>query len=288
MPDSLGMADVRSLDIDRALKGFANEEFVFKNQLTVTPTSAREIRWWQKTAGVLTDVTTTGITDGRAHQAFGALGQIQETTATRLTSYAKHFDQWSPYFTYADIRDSDPDMFAANLRDLKRAVENKIDYYILNTLSGSVPLSGSAAGTGWDDTTNGNPFMDLLSGSMEIRKQGYDISNVKAWVHPNDFKACVNYFVTVKGSSVPQFASGVVTDGVVTKIANVGLIVSNNATAGQVMLIVPQRTATWKTFTPLTAVTKEEPGVGVQIRVWEDGECLLTDPNAAYLIKNVG
>ena len=163
MADSLGMADVRSLDIDRALKGFADEDFVFKSFLTVTPTSAREMRWWQKTAGVLTDVTTSGITDGKTHQAFGALGQIQEQTATRMTSYAKHFDQWSPYFTYADIKDSDPDMFAANLRDLKRAVENKIDFHILNTLSGSCPLSGSAAGTGCADASNGNPFFTCSS-----------------------------------------------------------------------------------------------------------------------------
>src|SRR3990167_5731092 len=287
MPDSLGMADVRGLDIDRALKGFADESFIFKDFLTVTPTANREIRWWRKTSGVLDSTDTTGITASQIRNAFGTLPPIVEQTATRLTSQVQHFSAQTPLFSYADIRDSDPDMFAANLRDLKRAIENQIDFRIIDTLSGSVLLSGGAMGTGWDDTTNGNPFMDLLSGAMEIRKQGYDISNVKSWVHPNDFKACVNYFVTVKGSSVPQFASGVVTDGVVTRIANVGLIVSNNCTRGQVLMLVPQRTATWKTFTPLTAVTKEEPGVGVQIRVWEDGEVLFTDPNAAFLLKSV-
>ena len=282
------MADVRSLDIDRALKGFADEDFVFKSFLTVTPTSAREMRWWQKTAGVLTDVTTSGITDGKTHQAFGALGQIQEQTATRMTSYAKHFDQWSPYFTYADIKDSDPDMFAANLRYLKRAVENKIDFHILNTLSGSCPLSGSAAGTGWADASNGNPFLDLLSGSTEIRKNGYSITGTVALVHPDNYKHLMNYFVTVKGSSVPQFASSQVADGVLTRISNVRIAVSNNCTEGQVLMLTPQRSATWKTFTPLTAVTKEEPGVGVQIRVWEDGEVLFTDPYSAYLLTGVG
>jgi len=288
MADTLGQADIRGLDIDKTLKGFADEEFVFKDFLTVTPTSNREIRWWQKTAGVLTDVTTTGITDGKSPQAFGALGSIQEQSATRLTSYVQHFDQWSPYFTYADIKDSDPDMFAANIRDLNRAVQNKIDYRILNVLSGSVHLSGSAAGTGWADASNGNPFLDLLSGSTEIRKNGYDISNTVAWVHPTNYKHLMNYFVTIKGSSVPQFASGKVEDGVLTKIANVRIVVSNNATLGQVFMITPQRSATWKTFTPITGITKEEPGVGTQIRVWEDGEVLFTDPKSAYLIKGVG
>ena len=287
MPDSIGMADVRSIDINRALKGFEDEAIVFKNFLTVTPTSAREIRWWQKTSGILLNTTTTGITDARAPIAFGTLPPVIEQTATRFTSYAQHFAVESPWFSKADINDSDPDMFAANLRDLKRNIEDQQDYRILNTLSGTCLLSGSALGTGWGDTTNGDPFMDLISGSMEIRRKGYDISNIVAWVHPLDFKEALRYFVTTKGSSVPQFASGVVQDGVITKIGNVRIVVTNNATETQVMMVVPQRAATWKTLNPLSAVTMEDPRLGVKIYTQEDGEVLFTDPNAAFLIKAV-
>src|SRR3990167_71100 len=287
MPDSLGMADVRGLDIDRALKGFADESFIFKDFLTVTPTANREIRWWRKTSGVLDSTDTTGITASQIRNAFGTLPPIVEQTATRLTSQVQHFSAQTPLFSYADIRDSDPDMFAANLRDLKRAIENQIDFRILDTLSGSVLLSGGAMGTGWDDTSAGNPFMDLLSGAMEIRKQGYDISNVVAWIHPNDFKAAIDYFVTTKGSSIPQFASGVVQDGVITRVANVRIVVSNNFTEKQVLMLVPQRAATWKQFTPLTAVTIEDPLLGARLRAAEDGEVIFTDPNAACLIVDV-
>ena len=281
------MADVRGLDIDRALKGFADESFIFKDFLTVTPTANREIRWWRKTSGVLDSTDTTGITASQIRNAFGTLPPIVEQTATRLTSQVQHFSAQTPLFSYADIRDSDPDMFAANLRDLKRAIENQIDFRILDTLSGSVLLSGGAMGTGWDDTSAGNPFMDLLSGAMEIRKQGYDISNVVAWVHPNDFKAAIDYFVTTKGSSIPQFASGVVQDGVITRVANVRIVVSNNCTEKQVLMLVPQRAATWKQFTPLTAVTIEDPLLGARLRAAEDGEVIFTDPNAACLIVDV-
>ena len=287
MPDSLGMADVRGLDIDRALKGYADESFIFKDFLTVTPTANREIRWWRKTSGVLDSTDTTGITASQIRNAFGTLPPIVEQTATRLTSQVQHFSAQTPLFSYADIRDSDPDMFAANLRDLKRAIENQIDFRILDTLSGSVLLSGGAMGTGWDDTSAGNPFMDLLSGAMEIRKQGYDISNVVAWIHPNDFKAAIDYFVTTKGSSIPQFASGVVQDGVITRVANVRIVVSNNCTEKQVLMLVPQRAATWKQFTPLTAVTIEDPLLGARLRAAEDGEVIFTDPNAACLLVDV-
>lgn len=288
MADSLGQADVRGLDIDKLIKGFADEEFVFKNFLTVTPTANREMRWFQNlTANTLDSTDTTGITASQLNSAFGTLPPIAEQSTTRMTSYAKHFHIGSPWFTYADIKDSDPDMFALNLKGLVRGIQNQVDYRILDVLSGSVLLSGSAAGTGWGDTTAGNPFLDLLSGSTEIRKKGYQIDNVVAWVSPDDYKDLFNYFITVKGASVPAFSSGKVEGGVITKIANVGIHVSNNCTVGQVMMVVPQRVATWKVFTPLTTNIEEKPGLGTQIRVWEDGEVLFTDPNAGYLIKSV-
>lgn len=289
MPDSLGQADVQGLDIDKLIKGFADDEFVFKNFLTVTPTSHREIRWFQNlTANTLDSTDTSGVTASQVPlAAFGTLPPIAEFSTTRMTSYVKHFLIGSPLFTYADIKDSDPDMFAANLRGLTRGIQNQVDIRILDVLSATCLLSGSAAGTGWADATNGNPFMDLLSGATEIRKKGYDITNVVAWVHPDQYKNLFNYFVTTKGSSVPVFASGKVDTGVITKIANVGIVVTNNATAGQVMMIVPQRAATWKTFTPLSTAVEDKPAIGTKITVWEDGDVIFTDPNAAYLLKLV-
>src|SRR3990167_6486447 len=106
MPDTVGMLDLRGLDVDKLAKGFADEEFVFKNLLTVTPTSAREIRWYQKTSGVLDSTDTTGITASQiVGSAFGTLPPIAEQSWTRQTSYVKHFAVESPWFSYADVRD---------------------------------------------------------------------------------------------------------------------------------------------------------------------------------------
>ena len=38
---------------------------------------------------------------------------------------------------------------------------------------------------------------------------------------------------------------------------------------------------------PTTAQQKEEVGIGIKIRVWEEGEILLTDPNAGFVIKGI-
>ena len=284
--DTIGQADLKGINVDKLLVGFADEEFTFKNDLVVVPTNAIEMRWWQKTSGNLTGTTTSSESVSPIRTtAFGTLPTVIEQSATRRTSYARHFSAETPLFTYSDLKDMDPDMLGANLRDCVRAIQNQVDYVILNTLSGGVPLSGSTISGGWD-TGDGKPFTDLLSGAMAIRKQGYDITNVKAWMHPNDYQNMMSVLVDYKGSSVPQLASSLTTGGVLTKVANVSIAVSNNATSGQTLLFIPQKTAKWKTFTPLTSASVENPGMGTFYRVWEDGAALLTDPYSACLITH--
>lgn len=287
MPDTLGQQDLRGINVDKLVKGFSDEAFIFKNFLTVTPTSAREIRWFQKLSNTpLNSTNTTGITTSQvAGVAFGALPPIAEQSVTRKTSYVRHYMLESPWFTYADIKDSDPDMLALNVRDIARGVLNQIDYRIFDVLSGTCLLSGSAAGTGWDDGTNGNPILDLLSGSAQIEKQSFDPSNIVVLMHPTQKQDLLDYIITTKGSSIPAFASERVKDGILMSIVGQRVRVSNNATEGLIMQIIPQETAVWKTFSPITAVTKTEPGVGVKVRVWEDGEVLLHSPNSMCLTK---
>ena len=286
MADTIGQGDIKGLNINKLLVGFADEPFVFKNDLVNSPTNAIEVRWWQKTSGNLTGTTTSSETVSPIRTtAFGTLPTIIEQSALRRTSYARHFSAETPLFTYSDLKDMDPDMFAANIRDSVRAIQNQQDFVILDTLSGGVPLSGSTISGGWGGP-NGKPYTDLLSGAMAIRKQGYDITGLKAWMHPDDYKLMASVLVDYRGSSIPSLASSLTTDGVLTKVANVAIAVSNNATAGQTLILSPQKTATWKEFTPLTSATIENPGMGTFVRVWGDGVALLTDPYSACLIKH--
>ena len=62
MADTSGQAEIRGIDIDKVAKGFAEEDILLKRFCIVTPASAREIIWYQKTSGFLTGPTTTGIT----------------------------------------------------------------------------------------------------------------------------------------------------------------------------------------------------------------------------------
>ena len=284
MADTLGMAELRGIDINKLAKGYADQPFIFRKLLNVSSTKNREIRWYKKTSGVLTGVTTTGITSSPIKNAFGTLPPVTEQSATRMTSYIQHFSVESPWISYADIRDCDLDMISINVRDLTRAVQNQEDYRIFDVMSGSLPLSGSAAAD-WGTFGSCNPIRDLLSGATQIELQNYSTANLVVLMNPTQKQQMLDWIINTKGSSVPSFSSRKVEDGVLMEIVGQRVIVSNNVTAGFVMQVVPKIVGTWKEFEPISAVKKEEPGIGVKIRVWEDGEVIITDPYAAFLTK---
>jgi hypothetical protein len=293
MADSSGQALIRGIDIDKLAKGFADEENVFKRFVTVTNTAAREIRWYQKTSGFLDSVDTTGITASQiANTAERALPVVVEQSWTRNTSYVRKYFVESPTLSAEDIKDSDIDILATNVRDLVRAVARQVDSRIYTVVSdtqatGSAGVNTAAAvGTGWDDTSNGNPILDMLTGMENIRTNGYDANGAIVAMDPNNHKDLINYLITVKGSSIPQFSSEKIRTGVVMEILGLQVVVSTNVVADSVTMWVPNRAGTWKAFMPITSTTIVDPGIGTKIRVWEEGECILTDPKAVHVITD--
>ena len=288
MADTSGMADIRGIDIDKLAKGFADEQNLFKKFCVNSTTKAREIRWFQKTSGILATGTTTAITGtSMANTAERARPWTAEQSWTRNTSYVRKYFVESPTLSEEDVKDSDVDILAANVRDLVRAVEYQVDSRIYTVLStGTGVLTGAATANGWDDSATGNPILDLLAAKQQIRANGYNPEGAVLAINSIEHKNLLNFLISVKGSSIPQFASQTLENGVVMEILRLKVLVSENATTDQALVFVPQRAATWKSFMPITAVTMHDPGIGYKIRVWEEGECLLTDPKACYLITD--
>lgn len=298
MADSSGQKDIRGIDIDKLAKGFAEEANIFKKFVTNSKTSAREIRWYQKTSGFLGSVTTTGITGDRIMGvAEKSLPSVVEQSWTRQTSYVKKFFVESPTISMEDIKDSDIDVLATNVHDLVRAVARKVDlrvYSVLTEAAAATPTvpnpssvnSAAAVGTGWDDGTNGNPVTDILVGKRNIRVQGYNPEGCILLMNPIEHQFLLSWLISTKGSSIPAFSSEKVRSGVVMELLGCNVVVSQNATTDYVVMWVPDRAATWKNFVPTTSVVIDEPGIGKKIRVWEEGECILTDPKAVHVITD--
>lgn len=292
MADTSGQAQIRGIDIDKLAKGFADEEFILKRFVTNSTTSAREIRWYKKTAGVLDSTDTSGITSSQiANTDQLALPVVVEQSWTRQTSYVRKYFVESPTLSDEDIKDTDIDLLATNVRDLVRAVANQVDSRIYTILHDSYGAGGNvntaaATADGWDDSSTGDPIKDLMLAKENIRTYRYDPEGAILYIHPTEHSHLLEYLISVKGSSIPQFASQRVGDGVVMEILGLRVVVSVNATTDYAVVFVPNRACTWKSFSALQSVTIEDKGIGTKIRVWEEGEALLTDPRAVHVITD--
>ena len=167
MADTNAQAEIRGIDIDKLVRGFSDEEIILKHHVNQSTTSAREIRWFQKTAGFLDSVDTSGITASQiANTSSKSLPVAVEQSWTRNTSYVRKYFVESPLFTVEDIKDTDIDLLATNIRDLVRAVARQVDLRIWDVISESQSASNinSVSITNeWDDPTNATPITDLLN-----------------------------------------------------------------------------------------------------------------------------
>ena len=125
-----------------------------------------------------------------------------------------------------------------------------------------------------------------MTAKQQIRANGYDPEGAILAINSVEHKNLLNYLISVKGSSIPAFSAQKVESGVVMEILGLRVVVSENATTDQALVFVPQRACTWKSFSPITCAVIDDPGIGKKIRVWEEGEALLTDPKASYLITD--
>jgi|TARA_B100000315_G_scaffold53819_1_gene48158 hypothetical protein len=288
MADTSAQADIRGINIDKLAKGFADESLVLKRFVNVSNTKAREIRWYQKTAGFLDSADTSGITASQiANTAFKAVPVAVEQSWTRQTSYVRKYFVESPMISEEDIRDSDIDILATNVRDLVLAVSNQVDTRIYNVITENLSPSNiettAAVADGWDDTATGNPILDIETAKQKIRANRYDVNGAVLYINSIENKNLINYLINVKGSSIPSFSSERIKDGVVMEILGCNVVVSENATTDYALLFVPNRACTWKSFMPITSVVISDLGIGRKIRCWEEGEALLTDPKAVHL-----
>lgn len=291
MADSNAQADIRGIDIDKLAKGFAEEQSILKGLVNNSTTSAREIRWYQKTSGFLDSPDTSGITASQiANVSMKARPFVVEQSWTRNTSYVRKYFVESPVLSDEDIKDSDVDILATNVRDLTRAVQNQVDLRIYNVLTESdtpVNINTNASTAAWDAASGQDPIEDIMEAKMNIRNYGYNPNEGGVLlVRPAGEKALITWLISSKGASIPNFSSDKITSGKVLEILGLTMYVTPSVTADKAVVCIPQKAVTWKSFMPISAVKIEDPGIGTKIRVFEEGEAILTDPRAVNLITN--
>lgn len=290
MADTQGQADIRGIDVQKFVTGFADEDSVLKRYCRQSPTSSREIRWFQKTAGYVSPATTSGITSNMAsNTAARALAPVANQSWTRNTSYVRKYYVKSEIISMEDEADTDVDVLATTIRDLLRGVASQVDTRIFNVLTESLSVSTitTVASTApWDTVATCNPILDLMAAKQKIRAQRYNPEGGIIYMNSIEHKNLLNYLINVKGSSIPSFSSDKVVDGRVMELLGLNVVVSENATTDYAVVFLPQVSVAWKSFKPLTSEVEKIVGVGKVVHVWEEGEALLENPKSVCLITN--
>lgn len=290
MADSVEMQDIRGLDIDKAVKGFALTEYIFKTDCMVSSTTADSIRWYQETSNDLTATAPSVVANISPLSTFPTL----EVSWTRNTSYVRKYAA-EGFLSMEDMKSADIDVLARTLLRLTRAVVKQVDTRIFNVLTESLSpvniqtfATTAIGGDQWDAASYaGNPIKDLLHAKYLLENKGYDSNGAVCYLNPLDARNLIDWLIAGKGSSIPQFASEKVRTGTLMNLLGITIKVSNNVTSDYAVVFIPQTACTWKTHTDTTARVIEDPGIGSKIRVWEIGEAILTDPSAVVLITDL-
>lgn len=288
MVETAGMAEIRGIDIDKLAKGYAEEENILKRYLTVTPTSAREIRWYSKTAGFLATAQTEGIgatTEG-TNISERSRPPVVNQSWTRNTNYVRKYFWESELISMEDIKDCDIDILGAHIKDVVRLVERQVDSRIYTVLTTGTGVQTAGSTSEWDVAATANPIKDIMKMRQAIRDYSYNPQGAILALNPYEERVLLEWLISVKGSSIPQFASLKLETGELVEILGCKVVVSANFTTDQALLFVPNVACTWKSFMPITTAEIVEPGIGTKIRAWEEGEAILVHPKASYLLTN--
>lgn len=287
MADTAGMQDIRGINIDKAVTGFALASYVFKDRLcSVQSSSNWQERYYKETAADLTGGTGNAVEGVPRLAAFPNM----DVSWTLAQSYHKKYGAETT-ISYEDILSDAIDTIVRSTLRIGRAVAKAVDAEIWDVITESRSVSTInsvtiAAGSEWDSATIGNrdPIQNILNAKKAIAEDNYDPEGAFLCLNPKDY---ANLLGNANVRNAGQFYTPSVTErGEVGTICGLRILVSNNVTADYAAVVKAPDAATWLTLAPMQTVIIENEGISKTIRAWEIGVCQLKNPEAVCLIIN--
>lgn len=283
MAEEVGQVGLRREVVDKTIKGFAVQNYKFKQALTENTTGGWDNTFYTEDSSVLSTPRGTkvkGIPRG-ANFPQASVNWTKQTKA--LEKYGIEDNIF-----WEDILTNNIDVQGRTMFRLAEKVTKQVDDEIFDTLTqGLVPTTiGSVmigAGSSWNGA-NPNILDNLMEAKEKMSNFNYDTSNAMAFISPKDHRSMVSY-LSNKGAQFPQISEGVTMNGNIGKLAGVNLIQSNSVTANYALMVVPKVVGTWKAAVPLRTEVIVDPMKSVKIRCAEIGVTQLTDPQASVLIS---
>ncbi len=281
MADTIGEQDIRGENIERAVKGFANKLFKLKQVLLQQSSDKWTETYYRETSTPLTAGGNRDIDD----VARGALPPEVHPSWTKVSTVNRKFMGQGTIF-YEDKLTDAIDVQARTLFRVAESIQSAEDEYIYTSLTNEGSTSGDvAAQDTWNSTTiaNRDVMGDIALGIAAMDENNYDVlQNGFLLLSPLDHSSLIRNDKVINNPSYKT--ADVVTNGIVGQIMGLKIIKSNNVTAGEAMIIMGNRAATWKSVVPITTAIIPDPGVNFKVRAWEIGHIQITDPEAIYTI----
>lgn len=277
------MSDIRGENVERAVKGFALQEFKLKQVLLNMSSSDWTETYYRETA---TELTPEGETHSIQGVSRGAAFPHVDPSWTKFQGTHTKFAAEGTVFMEDKLTNA-IDVQARTILRVARSIASQVDQYIYTELSGATGINTAAAVATWDSATvaDRDPVRDILTGIEYMSVDNYDaLKNGYLLLSPKDY---TNLLMNSKVVNNPSFKTAdVVSNGVVGQIAGLNIIVSNTVTADEALIVIGQRAATWKSAVALTSKVIENEGIDFTIRSWEIGQVQVTDPEAIHKITN--
>ena len=281
----MGSVDVRGENISRAVKGYSDKLFKLKQVCLAQSSDKWQESYYRETANPLTPSSNDS---GFSIQgvARGAAPPTVKPTWTLQHGFHIKFMAEGLVFLEDALTDA-IDVQQRTIFKIAESIANEVDEYIYSILTAAAGNSVAAAGTGWDAAVESTrkPISDILKGIQQMSEDHYDVkSNGYLLLTPHDYRAIMENSKVI--NNVSYKTADVVSNGKTGQICSLTIIESNSVDDNEAMIIMGQRAATYKTAVPITSGVKEDLGINKLIRSWEIGLCVVTDPNAIYVIDS--
>jgi len=282
MADTTGQADLRAETISRIVKGFALQEYKMKQLCMVENSNAWTETYYKETATELTGGTGSGV-EGVPRLAKFPYGEVSWTkTQGRNVKHAME-----GVISWEDAKTNNVPMIARTLLRIARAVAKSVDARIAADLLSNAGNTQAANAT-WNNAVvaDRDPIQDILNAKSLIAIDNYNPDkNGYLLVHPTNYAELLG---NANVRNAGQFYTDSVTkNGVVGKLLGLTVISSNSVTEGGAQVVIGKEAMTWKSVTPLTVKTIEDPGIKYTIRAWEVGQVQVVNPDAICKITGV-
>ena len=280
---TVGQEQLRGENVERAIKGYAEQEYILKGVLLVQSSSKWTETYYEEDSTVLTGGTGSPI------EGVPRLAQppyVQPIFEEKSVRHRKFMAQG--VVSMEDKITDAIDVQARTMKAVGRSVASAVDGYIYTQLSGATGIgTAAAAGTGWDAAAESTrkPISDILKGIQKMSENNYNVlTNGFLLLTPHDYRALMENSKVIND---PSFKTAdIVTSGTVGQIAGLKIKVTNSVADDEAMIIMGQRAATWKSAVSMTSNVEYDAGIKYTIRAWEIGVIQITDPLAIYVITD--